>query len=69
LKEKSRKGGSDMIDANMKIQLLKLQDLLNSIVTYEDLQNEKVLKISKELDILINEIYTGSEAEVEENKA
>ena len=50
-----------MIDAIAKCKLYELRDLLNSIVPYENLQSEKVLKISRELDILIIRSYFCNE--------
>lgn len=58
-----------MIDEKAKCKLYELQHLLNSIVPHENLQSEKVLNISRELDILIIESYSDNEEEVEETKA
>jgi hypothetical protein len=41
----------------IKTRISKMQILLNNIVLSEDLQDEQVLKISRELDDLINDFY------------
>jgi hypothetical protein len=58
-----------VIDISAKDKLIELQNLLNSIVPHENLQSEKVLNISRELDILIIESYSEDESTGKENKA
>ncbi len=56
-----------MKNIKVKDKLYELRNLLNSIITYENLQSEKVLKISKELDILIFNSYLGNKKGRQEN--
>ena len=57
-----------MLNAKAKCKLNELQNLLNSIVPYENLQSEKVLKISRELDLMIMKSYSCNKKGRKQNK-